>query len=138
MLMFFNHRSFDPTPLVMLNTDPDIPAVGENATICGKGLVAPKSKARPSRLQEATDFEVSGCPSLHEDVVWLCTKPGPSQAKVCNYDSGSPLLINGTLQVGIVTGGIEDSKGLCTTGAVAHTPVARYYDWIKAQLPAAP
>jgi hypothetical protein len=139
MLMYFENDNSTHTPLVELNTDNAVPSVGTTpVSFCGKGLVGPRWSARPACLQEVTDLQVASCskePGFENET--LCTKPGKSGANVCDFDSGSPLLLesNTNVQIGLTSIGEMDASGLCASGYVAFTSVALYFDWIQEQLP---
>lgn len=137
MLLYFENDNSTHTPLVELNTDKMVPSIGTPVAFCGKGLVGPRWSARPSCLQEVTDLQISSCskePGFENES--LCTKPGKSRANVCDFDSGSPLLLeSNNVQLGLTSMGEMDASGLCASGYVAYTSVALYFDWIQEQLP---
>jgi hypothetical protein len=137
MLLYFENDNATHTPLVELNTDEAVPSAGTPVSFCGKGLVSPSWSARPACLQEVMDLQVTPCskePGFENES--LCTKPGKSRANVCDFDSGSPLLLErNNVQIGLTSVGEMDASGLCASGYVAFTSVALYFDWIQEQLP---
>lgn len=140
MLLYFDNDDSTQTSLVQLNTDDSLPALGTTVGMCGKGLIGPSWSARPPSLQEVTDLQVAACPAeISFENETLCTKPGKSQANVCDFDSGSPLLLlEDNIQIGITSMGQMDSSGLCATVYVGFTQVSRYHSWIQDQLPTLP
>lgn len=148
MLLYFDNPKPEESNIVQLNSHHDLPHVNETVSLSGYGLTGDSWSARPSRLQQVTDLRIKSCKDAPEswfhEAPLLCTVPGPSGANVCNFDSGSPLLLetpstNGLIQVGIVSLGEPDDapKGEppCVTVFAGYTPIAEYHDWIQANLP---
>jgi hypothetical protein len=158
VMLFYFHNPNSNVVAVRLNADGSVPRFGGLSSVAGYGLTKPEWKARPVRLQEVTDLEIEDCRAapewwFHKAPGLICTRTGPSQANVCTFDSGSPLLLqlnqnggsarnnNNTSkneqheQIGIVSlADNDEGEPLCSNEFAGFTPVALYYDWILENL----
>lgn len=97
-------------PIQMLNTEPSIPADGENVTVIGFGFTS-EDGALADTLQEVqvnvVDFGT--CNDYFGrivDDIMLCAGAAGSGRDSCQGDSGGPLFTDQGLQVGLVSFGL--------------------------------
>ena len=120
------------SPLVELNFDPAIPAVGDVVTVIGFGDTADGGDPSNDLLSVTVDtFDDDFCFDLYNSFVpetMICAGTVAGGRDSCQGDSGGPLLTAGNVQVGIVSNG--NGCALPNIPAI-YTEVAAFESYIR-------
>lgn len=134
MVLYLNATS--NAPVVALNTNNDLPADNQTATVIGHGRTIESERFVSNELKEAV---VAVIPTADCDTNYSTTPDTAIQSNVsfcatrvtgvsCNGDSGGPLIDTTTgAVIGIVSFGASTG---CTRGPSGYTRVAPYADWV--------
>jgi trypsin len=133
-IMLVKLSSPSSSPLVTINTDPDLPSDGRAVTVIGFGLTSENGKISTYlREVEVLVYSYDECynaiPGLVDEEMHICAGLPQGGKDSCSGDSGGPLLDSSSMvQYGLVSYGVgcalPDSPGV-------YTRVSNYMGWIQ-------
>jgi trypsin len=120
------------SPLVTINSDPTVPAVGDVVTVIGFGDTTDGGDPSPMLLMVNVDvFSDQFCDDLYnvfEPSTMICAGTVDGGRDSCQGDSGGPLLTSANVQIGIVSLG----NGCAQANIPAiYTEVAAFQSFIR-------